>query len=247
MKRKSWFTIGATVLVIGAYAVLFVKVSPERSRANPPERRCLPNAVRIVWSDPADGFIDVRQIEDANQNPDGITQIRVRFSESVTLTGDCIDVLTTGGDTPAVQSVTQSGDDWIIDLDGPIPGAESTAIVFDAGAASVLVHSHPGDVNLDGTTDDDDTTALNAAIQAGSTDLKRYDINRDGAVGSADADRLDDILAVYNRTVWDPSPQPRLYCCCAWGDCTVYIGSGCTDNDPEVACPCIPDSCAAQP
>ena len=245
MKRKSLFTIGAAALVIGLFAVLFLKVSPAPSRADPPEGLCLPNGVEIVWSDPANGFIDVRQIEDANQDPDGITQIRVRFSESVTLTSDCIDVLTTGGNTPAVQNVTQSGDDWVIDLDGPIPGAESTAIVFDSGAASVLIHSHPGDVNLDGTTDDDDATALDAAIAASSNDLKRYDINRDGAVGSADADRLDDILAIYDGAVWVSAPW--VICCCAFGDCAVYGASECPDGDTEVDCPCVSDSCTAVP
>lgn len=245
MIRKSWFTIGTVALLVGAYVVLSVKVSPERSRADPPEGRCLPDAVEIVWSDPADGFIDVRQIEDANQNPDGTTQIWVRFSESVALTGDCISVLTTGGNTPAVQNVTPSGDDWVIDLDGPVPGAESTAIVFDSGAASVVIHSHPGDVDLDGTTDDDDATALDAAIGASSNDLKRYDINRDGAVCSADADRLDDILAVYDGAVW--ASEPQVICCCAFGDCAVYGAFQCPDGDTEVDCPCVPNPCEAVP
>ena len=244
MKRTSWLSIGVATLTIGAYAVLFVKVSPDRSHADPSKESRLPSGAEIVWSDPADGFVDVRQIEDANNNPDGITQIRVRFSTSVALTANCIDILTTGGTAPLVNSVTQSGDDWIIDLDGPIPGAESTAVVFDSGRASVLIHSRPGDVNLDGTTDDADADALAAAIQDGSADVKRYDIKRDGALGSADAEGLDDILTVYHNTVWDLDPEaPEVICCCAYGDCTVYLGTACSDSDAQVDCPCVPNPC----
>ncbi len=243
MKRTSWFSIGAVALAVGAYAVLFVKVSPDRSRADPSNESCLPSGAEIVWSDPADGFIDVRQIENANSNPDGISQIRVRFSAPVALTSECIDILTTGGTAPLVDSVTQNGDDWIIDLDGPIPGAESTAVVFDSGRASVLIHSRPGDVNLDGTTDDADADALDAAIQAGSTDVKRYDIKRDGAVGSADAGGLDDILAVYHNTVWDLDLVASVICCCAYGACAVYVGPSCSDGDTQVDCPCVPNPC----
>ena len=241
MKRKSWFTIGATVLAIGAYVVLSVNVSPEQSRADPPEGRCLPNAVEIVWSDPADGFIDVRQVTDANQDPDGIRQIEVRFNTVVTLTGDCIDVLTTGGTAPLVESVTESGDNWIINLDGPIPAAESTAIVFDSGAVWLVIHSQPGDVNLDGTTDDDDATALDAAIEAGSNDLKRYDINRDGTVSSADAGGLDDILAIYDQTVWVWVEE--VICCCTFDHCGVDFGTGCPDGSTGGSCPCVPNPC----
>ena len=247
MTRTSWLTIGATAVVIGAYAVLFVKVSPAPSRADPGGGLCLASGVEIAWSDPADVFIDVRQIEDAGANPDGISQIRVDFSESVDLTSDCISILTTGGNSPAVQDVTGSGNEWTIDLDGPIPGGESTAIVFDSGAASVVIHSHPGDVNLDGTTDDDDGTALEEAIQAGETDLSRYDIDRDGDVDQSDADRLDEMLAVFGGSVWRIRPLPTVLCCCAFGDCSIHVTSACGDGDTQVACPCVPNPCEVVP
>ncbi len=247
MKRKTWFTIGATVLVIGAYAVFFLEALPTPSRADPGGGLCLGIGVEIAWSDPAEGFIDAREIEDAGGNPEGITQIRVGFSESVALTSECIIILTTGDDSPVVQEVTANGNEWTIDLDRPIPAAESTAIVFDSGAASVVIHSRPGDVNLDGTTDDGDATALEEAIQAGATDLSRYDIDRDGNIDQSDASRLDDVLATFRAHVWPENPVPTVLCCCALGDCSIHVASVCDSEDTQVSCPCVPNPCEVVP
>lgn len=236
MKRIPWLSIGAVVLLVGAYVMFFVKVSPDRSLAEP-------YVLEIVWSNPADGFIDVRQIEDANNNPDGITQISVRFSESVTLTADRIKVVTTGATAPLVESVTQNGDDWIIDLDRPMPAAESTAIVFDAGATWVLIHSHPGDVNLDGSTDWNDATTLNIAIETPPGDITGYDINRDGQLSSADVGSLASVIAVYDGRDWSVEPLGHVLCCCCFDSCGVYVGSSCPSDNTETDCPCVPNPC----
>ena len=252
MKRIPWLGIGAVVLLVGAYVVFFVKVSPDRSRAepratlrvDPPVEPYQPDVIEIAWSDPLDGYIDVGQVTDADQYADGIRQIAVRFNTAVTLTVDRIEVVTTGDSAPLVESVTPSGDHWIIDLDRPIPAAESTAIVFDAGVAWVLIHSHPGDVNLDGTTDWNDAIALDAAIEARWTEVTGYDVNRDGQVSSADVDSLAGVIAFYNGTVWNVESLGQVLCCCVFDRCSVAVGSSCAAGG-EVSCPCVPNPCVS--
>jgi hypothetical protein len=56
---------------------------------------------------------------------------------------------------------------------------------YDPGLIVTLTIERKGDFTGDGVIDNADVDVLNAAISAGSTDLK-YDLNNDGAVGEAD-------------------------------------------------------------
>jgi hypothetical protein len=240
MKRNSWLGVGLAALLVGAYVMLAVKIAPDRSRAEPPDPPYEETSLDIVWSDPVNGYIDVRWTPDTDQHADGIRRFAVRFASSVTLTSDRIEVVSTGESPPLVESVTQIGDIWFIELDRSIPAAASTAMVFDAGAAWVLVHSHPGDVNFDGTTDGNDAVALTTAIEAGWTAVPVHDINRDGNVNTTDADALDGVIELFEGASWQVEPLGDVLCCCTFDHCTVTVGTSCDEGG---ACPCVPNPC----
>ena len=222
------------------------------------ERPCLPLDVEIVYSDPADGFVDARQGRDRSGQADGVSEVWVSFDRPVWLTRDCVDVLSTAEYPPQVLELWPAeGDglskrpvtDWLVMLDGPVPACASTAVVFARGVASVVFHSHPGDVNLDGVSDREDVAALKDAVQAGSSHLARYDINRDGRIDAADVTRLASLVETDGGCAGgrDGSlridPESKVICCCAWTDCTVFFATGCDDGDTEVDCPCVPNPC----
>lgn len=232
------------VLVASAVATAYV----QPLWADPPEESCIPSDVVIIWSDPADGYVDPRQVADDQQCPDGIRTISVEFSDEVDLsTHGCIEIITTGGDKPSVASVTEDDGVWTIELSEPIPAGETTALAFGGGAAGLVIHSHPGDVNLDGITDDDDRADLESAIAASSTALTRYDYNRDGQIAAADTNRLIDFFVAHPVRVWDTWIGGQLQCCCGASGCSVSFGFACGTESTATTCPCRAGSCSLHP
>lgn len=247
--QRIGFSAVGVVLLVGAYCMFSYYASPREVHAVPavvaPET-CAQEGIQIVASVPPDGFVDVRQDEDAAGNPQGITTIQVTFSASVLLTADCIDVLTTGSEAPSILSVAGADTDWTIELDSPIPAEETTGIAFWGALVTLIYQSHPADVNLNELSDQDDVTALEAAVVAGSTDVDRYDIDRNGTINSADVVRLQDLLdGGYANADWSlPGGGTTFYCCCVGPVCEAHMG-GCEEQSTEVACPCIPDPCGS--
>jgi hypothetical protein len=207
----------------------------------------VPTGAEIVASDPPDGFVDTGQVHDSTQSPDGIRTITVQFNMAVDVSTNCLQIITTGGNTPAASVMAVDDTVWLIELDQPIPAGETTAFAFGGGALSVIVHSHPGDINLDGVTDGYDITALEEAIATGPVDPDRHDFNRDGHVGIADSYGLVDQIGEYMDHIWDDGSAALLVCCCAQNSCSVGIGAGCGAETTEVTCPCIPNPCQVAP
>ena len=243
-----------TVLLIGLgvfAAVKFTSPTPERVRAEggtTPSEQCGQSGIAIVSSVPVDGFVDARADASSAGSPLGISSIDLSFDTPVELSTECIDILTTASTAPQISTLTGADYDWTIELDSPMPSGESTAIVLWAGLVHIVYHSYPGDVDLDGVSDENDVTALEAAVQAGSSDLDRYDIDRDGDVDSADVDRLEDLLSGgYGGTVWwgVDDPDLRVFCCCVVTDCTIHFTTFCGSGE-EIACPCYPNPCVSR-
>ncbi len=235
-------------LGLGVFAVIKFSRTPEPVRAEgggTPAAQCARSGITIVSSVPVDGFIDPRADASGAGNPLGILSIDVSFNTQVELTTDCIDILTTATTAPQVLSLTGADYDWTIVLDSPMPGGESTAIAFWGGLVGIIYHSQPANVDLNGVSDEDDLTALEAAVQAGSADLDRYDIDRDGDVDSADVDRLEGLLASgYGGVDWEAYGREdnRFVCCCNLGACNLRFAQFCP-NGTEVTCPCWSSLC----
>lgn len=245
MYRSIYKWVSAVIWNPGLVALFIVTAYNGTVRG---QQECVEENVAVSSSSPVDGFVDVLQDADANGEPQGISQIEITFNTTtVDLTADCIDILTTGGEVPLVADVSKNGSVWTIVLDRPIPGGESTALVLWSGKVSIVLESHPGDVNFDRRTDGDDLTALNAAVIAGSNDLARYDINRNGTVEYSDVSRLQQILDATNGgTVW-LTDKPQVYCCCTNGVCEIVLGSSCPQGGTSAGCPCVPNPCNAVP
>lgn len=204
---------------------------------------CLQESVQIAWSDPPDGFVDVRQDTGPSGEPQGIARIEVKFSSAVDLTVDCIQVLTSANEAPLVEDLSGSGTDWVIELDQPIPSGESTALFFWRGEVALVIHSRPGDVNFDGVSDREDVAALQSALDGGSNDLARYDISRDGTIDFDDVNGLREMLdGGYDGTVWRDT-GPTVICCCADGVCNTYQSDVCPQGETSGGCPCVPNPC----
>lgn len=226
-----------SVLVLAVWAALGFQTA----NADPPEENCLPADVEFAWTDPPDGYVDTKQFYDT-QATGSVHTLAVEFSTPVDLDTNCVEVITTGEDAPEVAAITGSGSSWTIELNTPIPAGEATAFSFGNGVLSVVVHSHPGDVNLDGVTNADDFTELSAAIAA-NPDTELHDFNRDGVVGLDDAGVLLDFVSQPVEIVWNEWVSAGIKCCCTGTTCSVIYGEQCPDDDEEIACPCVPNPC----
>ncbi len=242
-KYKPAMAIGLAVLFVGTYSVFLTAASPRESSADPPPQPCLPFDAAIIWSEPADGFIDVKEYRTGH----GIRRFTVKFDTDLRLIADCIDIVTTGGVAPLVQDVVHVDGEWIIELDRPIPMAKSAAIVFDDGMASVVVHSHPGDVNFDGITNHQDLEAVSRAVQSASADVESYDLDGNGAVNAGDTISMAHALTLYENMSWSSTDEKRVLCCCCLGTCSVYVGPHCPETASEIDCPCVPNPCGQPP
>ncbi|RJP34712.1 MAG: hypothetical protein C4547_10520 [Phycisphaerales bacterium] len=198
----------------------------------------------IVSSDPPDGFADVLHVLDTAGQPAGVTLIHVEFAEPVDMTPTDVTVLSTKP-PPQVAAVWGAGVDWYVSLDAPPQPGSSTAVVFCGGGVSVLFHSRPGDINLDGTADERDAGALEAAISSGQSEPALHDFNRDGAVNAGDVDTWRAVLEAggFDLNGYDVTPN-RVLCCCSGGYCSMHIGTACADGGTEAACPCTPNPCS---
>ncbi len=186
--------------------------SPSKGR-----RDCLPQDIEIVWSYPADGFVDVRAAHSADGKPVGIILVDVEFDRKVELSHDCVQLVSAAEDVPEIVSITGEGTYWTIELDRPIAAGHSTAMAFSGGRASLVFHSRSGDMNERGSTDD---TGLKTLALAGNN---AQDGNRSSGTGNDDLD--------------------RIYCCCYFGGCHLALGDGCPSASTEIACPCNPNPC----
>ncbi|HEY3243754.1 MAG TPA: dockerin type I domain-containing protein [Phycisphaerae bacterium] len=132
------------------------------------------------------------------------------------ITVTCTDISGTGSaDCPNITSVTSlGGNAYQIALDRVIPTRECSTITFNAGniaGQKVQYQYLPGDVDLNGTTNTGDLSALTRArnnpdITTGNPgpNLAHYDINRDGVIDDADVTRLLQLLNGTNTTeVWN--------------------------------------------
>ena len=244
--RRKLIVPALLFLALGVFAAIKFSRTPEsvRGEGGMPSAECARSGITIVSSVPVDGFIDPRADASGAGSPLGISSIDVSFDMPVELSTECIDILTTAWTAPQVLSLTGADYDWTIVLDSPMPGGESTAIVFWGGLVHIVYHSHPADVDLDGVSDQGDLTALAAAVQSGSADLDRYDIDRDGDVDSADVDRLEDLLdSGYGGVDWEEEDEPVVFCCCNGPMCTMFFGTVTCPTGVAVDCPCLPNPC----
>ncbi len=249
MTRASLVPVGVPILFLFlAYWGAGVLHSGALTSRHATDAMCAHSSIRIVESDPADGFADVLPQLDPLGQAVGITSIEVAFDAPVELSPACIDVLSTAESSPTVSDVEGAGAFWTVHLDRPIPAGESTAIVLFGGAASVMLRAHPGDVNLDGLTDAEDLLALVRVIGSAGALVARHDMDRNGFVDDADVERLAGILESDGEVDWSLDEPKQIFCCCHDGVCSIHIGTiGCVDGDEQVACPCTPNPCSEPP
>lgn len=208
----------------------------------------LPEDLAIVDSDPPANFVDSCQDRHANSRQQGIRVVHLVFDQPVALELDDLRVLTTGSHAPAILALNGEDENWTVLLDGPLPAGEASAISIGKGLCWVAFGSLPGDVNGDLVSDQDDVSALQDAIAAGSQD-PQYDIDRDGEVNTADLDRLAVILSgsdggrAWQGEIFDVSTM-FIVCCCSAppGICSDTMPN-CPQGWQDVPCPCTLTSC----
>lgn len=187
---------------------------------------------RVEWSEPSDGFVDVRQDRSVTGTTrQGASVLRIAFScvvrdaATAGLVGaDSFTVESTSGAPPVVLDAVQvDGTESTFDLvlSDPIPpGAWTTVIAHVQGFNGQPIESNPGDrvtigflpadVNRDGTSSPVDILALIDSLnQAVTLPVEQTDVNRSNLATPADILRLIDLLNGANTSrVWNGAMLP---------------------------------------
>ncbi len=223
------------------YLALIVSVSPGALHADDSLLD-----VDVLSSDPPNGYVDVRSDRDVFGNPQGISTISITLNQEVDLSARIVDVISTIG-TLRVLSIEGGGREWSINLDGPIPAGESTIVSIDEGSVLLSFHSRPGDVNLDGVSNEEDVRSLMAAISSKEAAVQDLDINRDGIVSIQDVEDLQIILEGSDGMIaWADVVFPLPVtgqCCCIASMCFIHPGDCPIGSTKALVCPCQADSC----
>jgi|GEM_PF-5826955 len=210
-------------------------------------RDCLPDDIEIVWSYPAEGFVDVRTPQSSDGKPVGIMLVDVEFDRKVELHYDCVQLISTADNVPEIVSIAGEGTYWTIELDRPIPAGHSTAVAFGGGRTSLVYHSRPGDVNGDGTVDEGDVAALEMALEVGTPEIDEFDVDGNGSLDDADFDGLARIVDNYqSRNDWqgkEGNSDGKIICCCSHGACVIMMADACPTTMTPISCPCVPNPC----
>ncbi len=208
--------------------------------------------VELIWSDPPNLFVDVRQDRDVDGEQQGIAEVQLLFNQPVVLTVEELQVVSTAEEAPAAVDVYGADESWIVLLNRPLIAGERIMLSFGMPNVSLQFASRPADVNLDGTSNQADVRALEAAVIARHTgQIDRFDIDRNGLVDAADVTRLAELLdGSDGKTAWRDAGfavDPVRCCCGPLGECYVTTNTKCNGGTTEIGCPCHPDPCPEVP